>query len=173
MRLSLVFFIVAMLCLAAILVSTISAVLTPHKAYGIGDSGRVVTASKGDSIAVNLQENPSTGYSWQITASDGLTQTGDQYLQDNPVPFRVGAGGTHVWNFRVTGSGVQHISAVYQRPWESKAPAKTFSLTIQVGDSTGSPYPLDNNFSLPRMFGMPAKLMPQGLYKSSNNVLVS
>jgi inhibitor of cysteine peptidase len=95
-----------------------------------------VVASVGETIVLSLPENPSTGYSWQMTASDGLEAVSDNYVQGNTgSAFRpiVGAGGTHTWTYKVTKPGTQTITGIYKRPWEGTSEGeKTFRLTINV-----------------------------------------
>jgi inhibitor of cysteine peptidase len=95
-----------------------------------------VVASVGDTIVLSLPENPSTGYSWQMTASDGLGAVSDNYVQGNtgsalhPI---VGAGGTHTWTYKVTMPGAQKITGIYKRPWEGKSEGeKSFTLNVNV-----------------------------------------
>jgi inhibitor of cysteine peptidase len=95
-----------------------------------------INANVGDTVHLSLPENPSTGYSWQMTTSDGIEQVGDNYIPGNigtagrPI---VGAGGTHEWTYKVTKPGTQTISGIYKRPWEgSSAGEKTYTLNVNV-----------------------------------------
>jgi predicted secreted protein len=95
-----------------------------------------VSASFGDLITLTLPENPSTGYSWQISASDGLEQVSDHYIQGNtgtaarPI---VGAGGTHEWVFKVIKPGNQQVTGVYKRPWEATSEGeKRYTLNVNA-----------------------------------------
>jgi predicted secreted protein len=95
-----------------------------------------VHAAVGDTIRLSLPENPSTGYSWQMTTSDGIEKIGDNYVQGNAgMPLRpiVGAGGTHEYVYKATKPGAQTISGIYKRPWEGKSEGeKTFTLSVNV-----------------------------------------
>jgi inhibitor of cysteine peptidase len=95
-----------------------------------------VNANVGDLIHLTLPENPSTGYSWQMTASDGVEQVSDNYIRGSngsPVRPLVGAGGTHEWTYKVTKPGTQAISGIYKRPWESaSAGEKTYTLNVNA-----------------------------------------
>ena len=88
--------------------------------YGAVPAGASVSARVGDTIKLSLPENPSTGYSWQLTWSDGLEKVGDNYIQGGG-PGVVGAGGTHVWTFAVKKAGAGTISGIYKRPWEASS----------------------------------------------------
>jgi predicted secreted protein len=95
-----------------------------------------VNASVGDLIYLTLPENPSTGYSCQMAESEGSGAAGDNYIQGSSgTPGRplVGAGGTHEWTYKVTKPGMQAISGIYKRPWESaSAGEKTYVLNVNV-----------------------------------------
>lgn len=141
------------LCLAAVIIATASAALLPHKTYGISDDGQNVSIKKGEALRLSLPENPSTGYSWNLSLSDGLYLVSDQYTSDDTSDRLVGAGGTHSWDIRATGIGPQQITGVYRRPWESTAvPEKTFALTVQVRGGGGLTISDNSSWNLPRMF---------------------
>jgi predicted secreted protein len=94
-----------------------------------------VNANVGDTVHLSLPENPSTGYSWQMTASDGIERVSDNYVQDRSGWPRevVGAGGMHEYVYKVTKPGAQTISGVYKRPWEGSSQGeKTYSLTVNA-----------------------------------------
>ncbi len=95
-----------------------------------------IGALVGDTIRLTLPENPSTGYSWQMTWSDGLEKVSDNYVQGNTGTAGhplVGAPGTHEWVFKVMQPGAQKVTGVYKRPWESSsAGEKTFTLDVNA-----------------------------------------
>ena len=99
--------------------------------YGEDNDQDTVYGIKGDIIIVELEENPTTGYSWNLTYSEGLELSEDNYTQENNTEEMVGAGGFHQWTFKLTDTGEQKISAVYMRPWEERTGEEnTFDLTI-------------------------------------------
>lgn len=101
--------------------------------YTEDNSTSTVRAVKGDTIIISLEENPTTGYSWNISASPGLSMVDDEYVQDPADEGIVGAGGVHNWTFEVVEEGIQNISAVYKRPWEDiTGSEKTFELNVDV-----------------------------------------
>ncbi|WP_406661804.1 protease inhibitor I42 family protein [Methanolobus sp. ZRKC3] len=104
-----------------------------NKIYLQEDSGKTERALKGDIITIELAENPTTGYSWNLTASSGLSLKTDQYKQTAENEMRMGAGGVHTWTFEVTGEESQLIEAVYKRPWEdTTGNEESFTLSIEV-----------------------------------------
>lgn len=90
-------------------------------------------------IRLRLPENPTTGFTWQLSVTPGLVIENESYQPDDPDSRLVGAGGTRLWILKAVQPGMQTISGIYARPWESAAGNQTsFTLNLQVG---GSPPP--------------------------------
>lgn len=97
--------------------------------FGAGDNGKTVTVNDGSTFSINLDENPSTGYSWNVSSTSGLTITNDKYTQGASRP---GASGTHEWTIKAAGKG-QQFTAIYKRPWEPATGSETtFTLKVTV-----------------------------------------
>jgi inhibitor of cysteine peptidase len=127
----------ALLCIAVVLFAgctqptppstptpTATATLTPVPtgtpvmyAYNESANGQTVTLPLGTTFIVWLQENPTTGYSWNVTVTDGLTITSDAYIP--PTSGLIGAGGSHTWNVLTTKIGAQEFQGIYMRPFEN------------------------------------------------------
>jgi inhibitor of cysteine peptidase len=104
---------------------------SPSVAATAGDNGKTITVNEGASIKVSLDENPTTGYSWNETVTAGLTVVDSKYVSSGS--GMMGAGGVHEWTIKATGKGSQQFSAVYKRPWEPIAGNETaFILNIPV-----------------------------------------
>ncbi|MDG6244099.1 MAG: protease inhibitor I42 family protein [Methanolobus sp.] len=101
--------------------------------YSESDSLSTSYAIPDDIIIVTLRENPSTGYLWNMTYSEGLELQDDSYEQEAGTEGIAGAGGVHQWTFEVIDTGEQTISAVYMRPWEEVTGSEeTFEMSIIV-----------------------------------------
>jgi inhibitor of cysteine peptidase len=85
--------------------------------YTEEDSGKTVNETLGEEFNVRLEENPTTGYNWNMTASDGLELVGDQYIPSNPSGQIAGSGGIHSFSFKTIASGIQTLHGEYRRPW--------------------------------------------------------
>lgn len=97
------------------------------------DNGNTIYIKEGHTFFLKLKENPSTGYSWDLSLSDGLNKLSDTYhpfesLENN---FVVGAGGFHLWKIEAVAKGDQQIKAIYKRPWESTG-EQIFTLNVVV-----------------------------------------
>ncbi|WP_298665264.1 protease inhibitor I42 family protein [uncultured Methanofollis sp.] len=102
-------------------------------AYNETANGTAVNATVGDIVGVRLKENPTTGYSWNVTLSAGLTLLNDTYTVDPHPEGMVGVGGTHLWLVRADAAGNQTFSGIYKRPWENATETEdTFLLTLKV-----------------------------------------
>lgn len=75
-----------------------------------------ITVQLGQVFAVKLQENPTTGYQWQLGVTDGLQIISSRYVPPNS--GLIGSGGTHVWKIRAIEEGPQVVYGVYKRPQE-------------------------------------------------------
>jgi inhibitor of cysteine peptidase len=74
----------------------------------------------GENITIKLDENPTTGYTWNYSISDDgkIELLFDEYIQDEVEDGIVGAGGVHEWTFNATESGEVEITFEYYRSWE-------------------------------------------------------
>jgi inhibitor of cysteine peptidase len=84
--------------------------------FNQSDNNKTVEIKNGETFKVILDENPSTGYSWNVSVTSGLTIVNDTYLP--PVTDLLGVSGMHEWHVKATGTGDQQFSGVYKRPWE-------------------------------------------------------
>jgi inhibitor of cysteine peptidase len=109
-----------------------NATAVPPGVYTINDSGRTVPLGLGQNLSILLPENPTTGYSWNATVSDGLRVTDAAYTPEPQTVAVVGGGGTRNWTVQGVTAGTQRFDAVYVRPWEPNLTANQFNLTIQV-----------------------------------------
>lgn len=100
-------------------------------------SGSEVTLSAGQTLAVKLESNPTTGYGWHIVEVDEtvLQSQGDpEYTQaDTQGTPMVGVGGWEVLRFTAQKSGTTTLKLGYSRSFEPDvAPIEEFTLTITV-----------------------------------------
>lgn len=101
------------------------------------DNGNSIDLKNGHAFYLKLNENPSTGYSWQLSLSNGLNLLSDKYhpfeSSKSGKNFVVGAGGFHLWRIKAEAEGSQQVKAVYKRPWEPETGREqTFILDVRV-----------------------------------------
>jgi inhibitor of cysteine peptidase len=92
----------------------------------------------GGQTKVQLQENPSTGYKWQIDRANSsnlaLVRIADDGFARNERATGkrlVGAPGIHRWTIEALSLGNARISFIYLRSWE-RAPVRRHELVVQV-----------------------------------------
>ena len=98
-------------------------------------NGKNATVKLNDTFRVALEGNPTTGYSWNVSVSKGLTllNPNGTYKQ-NPAPANMtGVGGVYTWDVKAILNGTQTFSAIYKQPWENTTGNETkFNLTLNV-----------------------------------------
>jgi inhibitor of cysteine peptidase len=97
------------------------------------DAGQTIEMNIGDTLSVELEGNPSTGYTWEVAEMNAsvLKQIGEtEFETDSEL---VGSGGVLILRFEAIGSGQTPLKLVYHRPWEQDAPPEeTFEVSIIV-----------------------------------------
>lgn len=97
------------------------------------NNGDIIPVDMQTEIKIRLPENPTTGYSWNVTNADGLAITSDTYVP--PKEEMPGAGGTHIWILEPKVTGIVTFSAVYVRPWEEIQPNdERYTITFYVAE---------------------------------------
>ena len=97
------------------------------------DNGTSISLKNGEDFTLQLRENPSTGYSWQLNLSEGLTILNDYYTQDEAPEDMAGVPGTHSWIIEAASEGSQQVSGIYKQPWENTTGTEdNFTLTVEV-----------------------------------------
>jgi inhibitor of cysteine peptidase len=101
------------------------------KVYDDGNDTQTITIKNGESLKIQLNENPTTGFNWSINVTPGLTIVSDQYIA--PSGDLMGAGGQHEWQVTATGTGDQQFTGIYKRPWEPTfGNETTYRLNIEI-----------------------------------------
>jgi inhibitor of cysteine peptidase len=94
--------------------------------------GQVIRASVGDRVALELPENPTTGYKWAFAFLDEarLIVESSDYLAMSPA---VGSGGVERWTFRARAPGAARIELKHLRPWQGDGSIiERFGLTLDI-----------------------------------------
>jgi predicted secreted protein len=96
-------------------------------------NGKTFDHAVGTKFAVQLEENPTTGYLWNATLSKGLELISTDYREKPHPAGLVGVGGTRTWIINAKDAGNQTFSAVYKCPWETATGnEQTYVLTVRV-----------------------------------------
>ena len=94
-------------------------------------AGSSINIEQGDALGVQLAGNPSTGYSWAVTAIDQtkLRQAANPDYQ--PLSGQTGAGGNYTFRFQTYGQGPTTLKLDYL-PSGGGTPGKSFQITVNV-----------------------------------------
>lgn len=116
------------------LLGLLAGCVTREVKVGAADNGKEITLKQGQTLAVALEANPTTGYNWLLASEPDttvLSVVGDQF--EAPGVDRVGAGGVTTWRFRALAAGETSFQLGYARSWEEGVePLETFSLRVVV-----------------------------------------
>lgn len=93
-----------------------------------------IHALLGNSFAIRIRSNPTTGYGWQLANQPDasiIRLITNQFLP--PASKLLGAGGHEIWTFQAIGRGRTQINMQYIRSWETQLPpARQASFIIIV-----------------------------------------
>ena len=102
-----------------------------HLVVSEEQNNATVNLGLNNTITLRLNENPTTGFQWNLTTSPGLVVTADNYLPS--APQLAGSGGVRTWEMKAVQSGTQEVKAVYRRSWEPVTGNETaFLMTVIV-----------------------------------------
>lgn len=121
-----------MLCLSW---GALAGCTTPAVEMQITESanGTTVEVSNGNTLAVHLAANVTTGHEWQVVQVDEAVLKPEgtpEYVADQPVT--TGSGGTSIFRFKAVGAGTTTLELGYFPPDGSMMPVQTFSVQVTV-----------------------------------------
>lgn len=89
----------------------------------------------GDTIQIELNSNPTTGYSWEWTNKESVsvvTSSGSEYIPAHVGKAIVGSGGTEIWKFIGVKNGIDTIKLEYCRSWDSESTINVKTIYVKV-----------------------------------------
>jgi inhibitor of cysteine peptidase len=99
----------------------------------VQNDNQTVVGNVGDTFSLRLGENPSTGYSWEITTEPDATVV--QKLSSEYTPGETGmagAEGVREWRYKALEPGTTTLAMDYRRPFGDEGSANTFTVTFEV-----------------------------------------
>jgi len=124
-----------LLCVLLVTVFILAAGCSSHTMQlSSADQGKQVSVNSGGQLAVSLDGNPTTGYTWEAQDLDAslLKQVGGVDFKSSN-PNLVGSGGQQTLRFQALRPGTTVLTLVYHRPWEKNvAPIQTYKLTVTI-----------------------------------------
>lgn len=99
------------------------------------DDNQTITMDVGEKIELRLESNVSTGYTWIVHKQpdqDIVQFSGGSWMPNISKPSMPGSAGYQSWHIRAVDQGESTLKLWYCRPWESRDPESTFSVTFKV-----------------------------------------
>jgi inhibitor of cysteine peptidase len=91
-------------------------------------------------IVVQLPENPTTGYSWEVDSSNDRIIRLRSSVYSHGSPDRVGGGGERSFTFEAMGVGTDEIRLKNWRKWQGEQSiAERFVVTVRVLQESAQP----------------------------------
>ncbi|MEW5785369.1 MAG: protease inhibitor I42 family protein [Bacillota bacterium] len=102
--------------------------------YTEEDASAVIAVKKGALFVIDLEENPSTGFSWHYTVSDEKVAAldADHFTAPDSGEQLTGSPGRRQFQFRAGAGGSAAITFEYYREWEPANIAETYRFTVEV-----------------------------------------
>jgi len=99
------------------------------------ESSEAIRLVVGATKTISLEENPSTGFRWQIntaqSANFGAVRLNDLGYRRGSRQL-IGAPGVHRWRIKGRAAGNAQIVFDYARSWEHVAPAKRHTVRVEI-----------------------------------------
>lgn len=119
------------LCMGAFMMLAMGCASSQGAGFSVPDG---MVAYEGDTLTVELESNPTTGYEWacEIDGSAVVAESDEYVAASQGGEAKEGEGGTHTFVFKADGSGEATITLKYARSWESTDDDKTLVLKATV-----------------------------------------
>ncbi|MDG2182917.1 MAG: protease inhibitor I42 family protein [Mariniblastus sp.] len=134
------------------------------------DNGKTIAVTLGQKIQIQLDSNPTTGFSWvDQSKSKSVRLIGEiKYAASGDA---IGSGGVSTASFMSTQPGKSEIKLGYLRTFEDKPAAKQFQVTLQIkkanekdlGEVDKPIFKSPNGKPYPQHWGAPPKLQTRDL----------
>jgi inhibitor of cysteine peptidase len=107
------------------------------------NNGNLIQLSQGEMIEIQLPENPTTGYRWEIeqpnsgaipeTASETASVLQFQTSRFVPISSGVGSGGNRILSFKAAQPGTVQLQLKLWQPWSGEASVvERYCLTLEI-----------------------------------------
>ncbi len=97
-----------------------------------GAAGTTVALDQGQTLRVELEGNPTTGFEWEVSAVDEAILRYEDSDFD-PDSDAEGASGIVTLTFDAVGTGATLLELIYRQPWEPPSDShERFTVTVQV-----------------------------------------
>ncbi len=96
-------------------------------------NGGTISVAVGGRFTVELESNPSTGFTWVVVEAEGLALIEEHWTGDSDL---TGSPGISTFLFEATSAGTNDLEMVYTQAWtDGDSLDRSFSLTVSATDS--------------------------------------
>jgi inhibitor of cysteine peptidase len=121
------------LLLVALLVSAYIGRNSSVTQINLDDAGKTIQLTIGDKLEVNLEGNPSTGYTWEVLSGQELLEQSEEIEFTAASQQLVGSSGEMRFEFEAIAAGETTLTMGYLRPFERDIdPLQTYSVSVIV-----------------------------------------
>lgn len=122
---------VCVMAVAGLLLAAAGCAAAEDATVTADDDGGTVTVRTGGTLTVELEGNPTTGFTWmEAEVPEMLESRGEPEFESSS--DALGAGGMMTLTYDAVAAGEGTLKLDYARPWESVQPENTFSVTVKV-----------------------------------------
>lgn len=97
------------------------------------DHDKTITLHQGDTVVIQLDENPTTGFTWAMQKEDEqvVKLVSSEYIP--PPGGTIGIGGVHLFTFAAKNVGTAHLELKYWRSFAGDPSImRQYNLTVHV-----------------------------------------
>jgi len=95
------------------------------------DDGREISVAVGETVELELPETSGSGFRWAFTSSgESIVALEKEYSANTATA--PGSGRMCCWRFKAIAVGNAKLELVYARPWEKRAPVRSFSVKLRT-----------------------------------------
>ncbi len=103
------------------------------KSYTVEGEGYSAQVINGNELILDLDVNPTNGYSWVITSvQEQFSSDYDNYVQDEAEEDMVGAGGTQEYHMIALNDGTGIMMLEYKQDWNGGESDGTYELKLEI-----------------------------------------
>jgi inhibitor of cysteine peptidase len=132
-----IFALLALGTIAAVLGGCMTSNPSAPEEVDAGDGSAPVALQVGQTVKIDLEENPSTGYTWQweCDTPEAVELVGDDYVQGGEEDM-VGAPGMRSFRFKALAPATATISFTYGQDWDGgqQAPESAKTLVLKISE---------------------------------------
>ncbi|OPL10662.1 MAG: hypothetical protein AVO34_10325 [Firmicutes bacterium ML8_F2] len=101
--------------------------------FTVEDAVGEIEIGKGETFTIELEENPSTGFSWHWTVNPegAVVLDADEFAPAENEEL-VGAPGSHQFVFRAEEAGEAEVLFQYYRDWEPENITETYTFNVAI-----------------------------------------